>query len=195
MRKVLIVCSLLGFFAIAAAIGGVLLVGDPSKSTAGSNRIIIVKSGAESLPLSDAALNSRGAKIFSSWSDARAAVDDTTRAMIVADSTLFTADSKWVRDSVHGGMVVGAFDVSPASLATAFGLYGELPAPDGAQLPPPELDDGSRFTDETFFSLLFEVQTPNHTRRGFMADRFRSADQFFAHVERYVADANAITGK
>jgi hypothetical protein len=189
MKRILVLGSLLGLLVSAAVAGSLALVGDSPQSTAGSNRIRIVKSPADSLPLPDSELDSRGVRIFGSWSDARAAVDETTKAIIVTDSALSSADSQWIRDEVHAGMVIGAFDVSSASVAQALGLHGQLPAPEGVQLPTPPALETSRFGGETVFSLILDVQSGGRVRRGGFVEKLGSTDQFLAHVERYIANA------
>lgn len=191
--KSLAVIASFGAVAILAALGGGLWVTeDTSTSKAVSNRILIVKDSDEPLPFSGSTLDAHGAKVFSSWPEAAAAADETTKAVIVTALALPRVDAAWIRERAHGGMVVGGLNVRAEVLAETLGLNGEVPKPEGAQVPPPPVLDSSRFLDGPFFSLALDVRSGGHIRRGGMVEKFASGDQFFAHVERYIASAAAM---
>ena len=191
MKKILALGLLLGVCAIAAAAAVLLLTGDSAPpSVAGSNRFIIVGSIPDSLSLDESALASHGGRAVNSWSDAVAAADDTTKVMIFADSTaLASADRKWVTDRmdrVDEGLGVGGLNVSQVELGTAFDRLG--PPPDQPkEIPPDPWDDGSRFGDEPFYSLMYYQRSSDGGRgRGGTIQEFDSPDQFLRYLDDWI---------
>jgi len=192
MRKLLVLGLLLGVFASAIAAAVLLLGGDSAPpSVAGANRIIIAGDVPDSFSLDESTFASHGITAANSWSDAVAAADEATKAIIFAGPTaLAGADRKWVTDRmdrIGEGFVVGGLNVSQVELGTAFDRFGPPPQPEGAEIGPDPLDDGSRFGNETFYSLLYYVRSSDGLlSRGGTNEEFDSVDRFLANIERFI---------
>ncbi len=186
----------LALLALAAVstltVAGLWLSGVLSTGTEPQSNRVVVYAGPGEQVLPAAPGPDAGFVFVASTADLQSKVDGSTRAIVLTPATIADVDPAWVRSVMATGVVLAGVRTSTAQLSQSLDVLKPVTFPGGQPAPPPALDDGTRFGDSPFFSVVYEVPaTGNGMARGATMQPLESTDLFLAHLARYMSNAQA----